>query len=350
MWRRTFLPKSLAPSVIAVAAAFVVGALLIAAWGANPFEAYAALLDGAFGNRNSVAETLTRTTPLALAGVGICLAFRAGAFNVGAEGQLYMGGIAAAWVGLELGAQPGAITVPAMALAAFAAGAVWSGVAGVLKLRFEANELITTIMLSYIAIFLVAYWLHGPLQDPDSPLGQTARLSHEASLPVILPRTRLNLGLVIALGSAILAHLFLWRTVWGYRTRVVGFNSRAAANAGIDASSVVLATFLLSGGLAGLAGFAEVAGVQHRMIENLSPGYGYTAIMVALLGQTNPLGALAAAFLFAALEVGATTMEAAAHVPSTIATFIQGLVVLFLIARDGLPALRRRLRRTVAPH
>jgi simple sugar transport system permease protein len=205
-------------------------------------------------------------------------------------------------------------------------------------------------MLSYIAIFLVAYWLHGPLQDPDSPLGQTARLSREASLPVILPRTRLNLGLVIALGSAILAHLFLWRTVWGYRTRVVGFNSRAAANAGIEASSVVLATFLLSGGLAGLAGFAEVAGVQHRMIENLSPGYGYTAIMVALLGQTNPLGALAAAFLFAALEVGATTMEAAAHVPSTIATFIQGLVVLFLIARDGLPALRRRLRRTVAPH
>jgi simple sugar transport system permease protein len=258
-----------------------------------------------------------------------------------------MGGTAAASVGLALDAEPGGITLPAMAIAAFAAGAVWSGIAGILKLRFEANELITTIMLSYIAIFLVAYWLHGPLQDPNSPLGQTARLSREASLPIILSRTRLNVGLIIALASAALAHLFLWRTVWGYRTRVVGINLRAAANAGIDAPSVILAAFLMSGGLAGLAGFAEVAGVQHRMIENLSPGYGYTAIMVALLGQTNPLGALAAAFLFAALQVGATTMEAAAHVPSTIATIIQALVILFLIARNALPAFWRR-RRAVA--
>jgi simple sugar transport system permease protein len=330
-------------SVVAVFAAFVVGALLIAALGADPFEAYTALLDGAIGNRNSVAETLTRATPLALAGVGTCIAFRAGAFNIGAEGQLYLGGTAAAWAALALSGAPTLIALPTMGLAALAAGAMWSGAAAILKLRFGANELITTIMLSYIAIFLVAYLLHGPMQDPGSPLGQTARLSREASLPVILPRTRLNLGFLIALISAALAHLFLRRTVWGYRIRLVGLNSRAAANAGIDPRPVVFASFLLSGSLAGLAGFVEVAGVQHRMIENLSPGYGYTAIMVALLGRTAPLGALLAAFLFAALQVGATTMEAAAHVPGTIATIVQALVVLFLIARDSISPFRRRV-------
>lgn len=338
------LPRGFVHSLAAVLLAFAVGAALIAAWGVNPVSAYAALLDGALGNRNSIAETLVRTVPLALAGIGISLGFRAGVFNVGAEGQLFLGGIAAALTGLALQTQPAFILLPAMAVAAFAAGALWAGIAAGLKLRFGANELITTIMLNYVAIDLVAYLVHGPAQDPDSPLGQTALLVHAAWLPRLLPKTRLHAGLVLALIAALVAHILLWRTSWGFRVRVVGLNARAALNAGMNAARISLSAFLVSGGLSGLAGFTEVAGVQHRMIENLSPGYGYTAIIVALLGQIDPFGVVAAALLFAALQVGATTMESAAHVPGTLTTIIQGLVVLFLIGRGAIDLLRRRLR------
>jgi ABC-type uncharacterized transport system permease subunit len=337
--------RSLVFSLVAVLLAFAMGAVLIAAWGVSPITAYGALIDGAFGNRNGVAETLIRAVPLALAGIGIALAFRTGVFNVGAEGQLYFGGIAAAWTGLNLSGAAPFVALSLMFAAAFAAGAAWSGMAGVLKLRFNANELITTIMLSYVAIFLVAYFLHGPLQDPDSPLGQTASLARGEVLPVILSKTRLHSGVFVAVILAVLAHLLLWRTTWGYRMRVVGLNSRAALNAGIDASRVTLSAFLLSGGLAGLAGFTEVAGMQHRMIEGLSPGYGYTAIIVGLLGQTTPLGVLAAALPIAALQVGATTMETVAHVPATITTIIQALAVLFLIGHGALDLARRRFSR-----
>jgi ABC-type uncharacterized transport system permease subunit len=338
-------PRTLVLSVVSVLLAFAIGAILIAGWGVNPITAYGALIEGALGNRNSLAETLVRAVPLALAGLGVALSFRGGVFNVGAEGQLYVGGIAAASAGVQLQTAPSIVALPSMFVAAFVAGALWSGLAGVLKLRFKADELITTIMLSYIAIFLVGYLLHGPLQDPDSPLGQTARLAPNEFLPIILPKTRLHAGLAIAVVLAVLAHLLLWRTTWGYRLRVVGLNARAGLNAGIDVRRSVMSVFLLSGGLAGLAGSAEVAGVQHRMIEGLSPGYGYTAIIVALLGQTTPYGVIAAALLFAILQVGATTMESVAHVPGTIATIIQGLVVLFLIGHGALDFLRRRWRR-----
>lgn len=346
--RGTQLSRTIVFSVLAVVLAFAVGAILIAGQGRSPIAAYGALLDGAFGNRNSLAETLVRTVPLALAGIGISIAFRAGVFNVGAEGQLFVGGMVAAWIGVAFPDLPGAILLPSMIVAAFAAGALWSAVAGWLKLRFRANELITTIMLNYIAIFLVAYLLHGPLQDPDSPLGQTALLPHDAWLPALLAKTRLHAGLVLVIAAVLVSHMFLWRTVWGFRLRVVGFNPWAALNAGIESPRVVMIAFLLSGGLAGLAGFAEVAGVQHRMIEGLSPGYGYTAIIVALLGQTTPFGVLLASILFAALQVGASTMESAAHVPGTLTTIIQGLVVLFLIAHRAPHLVLRRLRRASA--
>jgi ABC-type uncharacterized transport system permease subunit len=339
------LPPGFVFSVLAVVLALAIGALLIAAWGVSPIAAYGALIDGAFGNRNGAAETFIRAAPLALAGMGVALAFRAGVFNVGAEGQLYIGGIATAWAGLTLAGASPFVGLSLMFAAAFAAGAAWSGLAGVLKLWFNANELITTIMLSYVAIFLVAYFLHGPLQEPGSPLGQTAALAREEVLPVILLKTRLHGGILIVVILAALTHLFLWRTTWGYRMRVVGLNTRAALNAGIDVPRVTLSAFLLSGGLAGLAGFTEVAGVQHRMIEGLSPGYGYTAIIVALLGQTTPLGVIVAAVPIAALQVGATTMETVAHVPATIATIIQALVVLFLVGHGALDLIGRRFSR-----
>lgn len=337
------LPPALLGSVFAVLAAFVVGAALIAAVGVNPLTAYSALFEAALGSRNGLAETLLRTVPLAFCGLGIALAFRAGVFNVGAEGQLFLGGTAAAAVGVAGAGLPSLVLLPAMGISAMLAGALWSGLAAWLKLRFRADELITTIMLNYVAIHLVGFLLHGPLRDPNAALAQTARLTADARLPVLLSGTRLHAGILIVVIAVILAHLFLWKRTNGFRLRVVGLNPRAALNAGMNVRGTILFGFLICGALAGLAGFAEVAGVQRRMIENLSPGFGYTAIIVALLGQTNPFGVLAAAFLFAALQIGATTMESAAGVPGTLTTVIQGLVVLFLLGRPAIAMLRARL-------
>jgi simple sugar transport system permease protein len=166
-------------------------------------------------------------------------------------------------------------------------------------------------------------------------LGQTARLSASAILPVILPRTRLHFGLILAVVAAVVAYVVLWRTTWGFRIRVVGKNALAARNAGIHVNWSIVSAFVVSGALAGIAGFTEAAGVQHRMIENLSPGYGYTAIVVALLGQLNPPFVLAAAVLFAALQVGASTMESAVGVPSSVVTIVQYLIVIFVIGRGA---------------
>jgi ABC-type uncharacterized transport system permease subunit len=325
--------------------ALLVGAALIAILGKSPLAAYEALLNGAVGNTNSIAETLLKAIPLTLAGVGVSIAFRANVFNVGAEGQLYLGAMAAGWVGLLLGDQPWFVVIPAMMVSAMLAGALWAGVAGILKVALGASELINTIMLNYVAIFFVGYLLHGPLQDPTSPLGQTARLGEAARLPRILEGTRLHAGLLIALVVVVVAYVLLWHTVWGFRIRAAGHNPEAARSAGINTTWVILSSLLLSGALAGLAGFSEVAGVQRRMIENISPGYGYTAIVVALLGRTNPPAVFIAALLFAGLQVGASTMESAVGVPSSIATIIQYLIVLLIMGRGAFTLVRGWLRR-----
>ena len=231
-----------------------------------------------------------------------------------------------------------------MAAAAMLAGALWSGLAGWLKLRFRADELITTIMLNYVAMFFVSYLLNGPLKDPNSVLAQTARLPDAGRLPIILAGTRLHVGIAIAVLAAVGAHLFLWNRTQGFRLRVVGLNPYAARNAGIEPNAMIALSFALCGALSGLAGFTEVSGVQRRMIETLSPGYGYTAIMVALLGATNPLAVFAAAFLFASLQIGATTMESAAGAPSALTTVIQALVVLFLLGRPMIGFVANALR------
>ena len=267
--RRTILHPDLVQSAVAVLIALLIGALLIELLNKDALAAYRALLEGAVGNLNSIAETLLKAIPLTLAGVGVTIAFRANVFNVGAEGQLYWGAMVAAWIGLLVVDQPWYITLPTMMLGAMLAGALWAGMAGILKTALGASELINTIMLNYIGIFFIGYLLHGPLQDPNSPLGQTARLAESARLPRILEGTRLHGGLFIALAVVIIASILLWRTVWGFKIRAAGHNAEAARAAGINTSWVILSSLLLSGAFAGLAGFTEVAGVQRRMIENI---------------------------------------------------------------------------------
>jgi general nucleoside transport system permease protein len=337
------MKKDALRSALAFIVALGIGAVIIALMGVNPLHAYAALLKGAFGNRNSLAETLLRAIPLGLAGVGVAIAFQAGVFNVGSEGQLYMGAMAAAWAGLAFHALPQIPLLLVMAAAAILAAGIWAGIAGVLKAWMKANEMINTIMLNYIAIFLVSFLVHGPLKDPASPLGQTARLPRAGYLPMLLPGTRLNIGLIILVVMAVLFFFIMRRTSWGFHVRVTGRSVPVAQASGIPVKAVTISVLAISGMLAGLAGFCEAAGVQHRMIENISPGYGYTAIVVALLGQINPLGVLIAAFLFAALQIGASTMESAVHVPSSVITVIQYMVVLLLIGRGAFDLVRARI-------
>ena len=231
------------------------------------------------------------------------------------------------------------------------AGALWAGVAGFLKIALHANEFINTIMMNYIAIFFVSYLLNGPLKDPEFPMAQTAAIPVQAKLFRLIPGTRLHAGFIIAVIVVALAYFLLWHTTWGFQLRVTGKNLLAARSAGINVKWVILSSLMASGALAGLAGYAEVAGVQLRMIENLSPGYGYTAIVVALLGDTNPPGVLAAAILFAALSVGASTMESAVGVPSSIVTIIQYLIVLLIMGRGVFNFIRQHwLRRAESVH
>lgn len=339
------LPKgaqAIGASLVSIALALLIGAVLIIAWGANPLTAYAALLDGAFGSWNSLSETLLRSIPLTFTGLAIAIAFRAGAFNLGAEGQLFLGATAAAFVGLALPGLPPLVVIPSMIVTAMVVGALWSLVAGVLKLRFGANELITTIMLNYVAILFVSYLLRGPLQEAAGYLPQTERLGSNARFPALIESTRLHMGFLLSLVAVAACHFALWHTSWGFKLRVVGLNARAAFNSGYKVTAITISAFLVSGALAGMAGYMEVVGVQRRMIENLSPGFGYTGIIVALLGRTNPIGVLFAAILFAALQVGGTTMQAASGVPSTLTTIIQGLVVLFVIGRGAFDMLFKR--------
>lgn len=336
------LESDLMTTLLAIILALLVGAILIAFLGGNPIEAYGALLDGAIGSKNSFAETLVKAIPLALAGVGVSIAFRASVFNVGAEGQLYLGAIMATWVGLLGSNLPRLVIIPLMIISGMAAGAVWASIAGILKVWLKSSELINTIMMNYIAIFFVNYLVHGPLQEPGSPLGQTSPLPLQARLLRILPGTRLHAGIIIVVIVVIIAYIMLWRTTWGFQIRVTGLNPDAARSAGIKVNWATLSSLMLSGALAGIAGFSEAAGVHFRMIENISPGYGYTAIVVALLGRTNPPAVLAAAVLFAALQVGASTMESAVGVPSSIATIIQYLIVLLIMGRGIFVLLRNK--------
>lgn len=282
-----------------------------------------------------VSDVLVRATPLALTGLAVAIAFRGGVWNIGADGQFLAGATLAAWIGITMGSMhvAGPLVLPLALLAGAAAGAAWAGAAGVLRSRFGVLEVISTIMLNFIAAFGVSYLVRGPLQEPTHVYPQTSSIGDAAQLPIVVPGTRIHAGVVIALTLAVLARWAMRHTAAGFRLRVTGANAFAARSAGlIDAERVTMRAFLLSGALAGLAGAVEVCGVTYALYENLSPGYGYTAIAVALLARLNPLGTFAAAILFGALEVTAATLQREAAIPSTTAAVVEAAVILVVIA------------------
>lgn len=320
--------------LIAILLALLLSAGLILAVGANPVVAFRALLIGAFGNANSLAETLLKATPLLLAGLGMCAAFTCRIWNIGAEGQLYMGALAATIVGVYVPFPSKIVAIPGLMLASFLAGGCWAAIPGWLKGRFGVSEIITTIMMNYIAIFLISYMVHAPLRDTKGYLPQSEPLGAAATLPVLFPKTRLHLGILLGIAGAVLLYFILTKTTLGYQIRVVGHNPLAGKYGGMNVGRVIVASMMLSGGFAGLAGMAEVAGVHHRLLEHISPGYGYTAIVVALLAYLHPLAVIFVSILFAGLIVGADAMQRMAGLPAALAYVVQGLIVLLVLGSE----------------
>jgi ABC-type uncharacterized transport system permease subunit len=276
---------------------------------------------------------LVRSTPLILLGLAVALAFRANLLNIGAEGQLLAGASAAVAVGLACSNWPGTVLVPAELIAGAVAGAAWAGIAAVLKQRFGVLEVISTLMLNFVAQNLVSYLVHGPMQEPSHVYPQTAALTNAARLPVLVSGQRLHLGLVLAVVLAVALWWMLRSTATGFRVRAVGDGAAAAASAGrIRVSRVVFGVFLASGALAGLGGSVEASGVTYALYEGISPGYGYTAIAVALLARLNPLLVILTGIFFGALETGAAAMQRDAGVPAVLVTVIEAVVILGVLA------------------
>ncbi|HHY39608.1 MAG TPA: ABC transporter permease [Clostridia bacterium] len=333
----------------AILLALFIGAVLIYAVGINPWKAYRFLVYGAFGSPNSIAETIVKSCPLVLAGLGFAFAFRCGLFNIGAEGQLYLGALASILVGIYLKGLPAILHAPIAVIAAALAGGIWGAIPGYLKARFGISEIINTIMMNYIGIYFVSYLVHGPLREPPGYYPQTARIADTAAFPKLIEGTRLHAGVFVALLAAFLVYHILKNTTLGYQIKAVGYNREAARFGGINVSASFVVTMAISGALAGLAGANEMLGVQHRLLDGFSPGYGYDAIAVALLGRAHPAGVFLAALLFGSLRAGANMMQRSAAVPVQLIYIIQGLVVLFVIGstflmdRYAARAMKRRV-------
>ena len=336
---RRWEPVAISLGAVLVTAA--VGAVLLLLGGYDPVAAAAAMLRGSFGSWNVfVSITLVRSVPLILTGLAVALAFRAGVWNIGAEGQLYAGAVAAAWVGLVGGGLSAAVLIPAVLGAALVAGAAWTVVPTLMRVRLGVGEVITTILMNFVGIHLAAYMVHGPLQESRGVFPQTDPIAEAARLPVLLPGTRLHAGFALAAVLAVGMTLLLRRSRAGFRLRAVGASAEAARVSGrIDAGRVVVASFLASGAIAGLAGGVEVSGLTHALYEDLSPGWGYTAIAVALLAGLEPLGVLVTGVLFGALQAGAGAMQRDAGIPAAWVGVVEALVILAVLGLD-------RVRRT----
>lgn len=319
--------------MLSVLLSLLAGAALLWLYGHSPLTVYESMLESAFGSYYGFSETLVKSIPLMLAALGISLAFRMKLWNIGAEGQIYMGAFAASGVALAWGQWSAWLLLPMMILAGMLAGALWAFIPGVLRASLQVNETLSSLLLNYVAILWVDYLVLGPWKDPKGlnfPL--TPRFSENATLPT-LGDSRVHLGLLIALALAVLLWVLINRSRWGYEIRVIGESWDAARYAGMNISRNIVLVMMLSGALAALAGIFEVSGITHRLQHGLSPGYGYSAIIVAWLGRLNPLAIVPVAVLFGGMLVGGYSIQTEG-VPVAIASILQGLILFFLLGAE----------------
>ena len=323
----------------ALVCALLVGAVFILLAKSDPIKAYGVMFTGPFTSKFGISETLVRTVPLLLVGLGIVVSFRSGILNIGGEGQILIGAIASSAVAIFFSQWPPVFLLPMVLLAGCLGGGLWGGIAGWLKARLAVNEILSTVMLNQIAAQLYIFLIRGPLIDPQqlaygTRAPQTALMPESIWLYRLIPGTRLHTGLILAVLVAFLIYVFLWRTTTGYRMRAVGAGPDAARYGGIRVEFHLVLAMALAGALSGLAGGVEVLGVHHRALEEISAGYGFSGIVAALFGRLHPLGTIPAAVLFGALILGADMMQRAVNIPAAIVMAVQGLVILFVVSSD----------------
>jgi len=323
--------------------AFVLGAGFILLSGINPITAYGCLLKGAFGGVDNLSETVVKLCPLLLTGLAVAFPLRCGVFNIGAEGQLYLGALVSTWLSLSF-QLPHVLFLILLAVFGFLAGGLWGAIPGWLKAKWGVSEIINTIMMNYIAIFLVTYLVRGPLQETRRVFTQTDPIPAAAHLDVLIPGTRLHIGILIALFSAVFIYLLIAKTPFGFRIRAIGENPEAASYAGVNIYRNTIFSMVMGGGLAGLAGMVEIMGIHHRLLASFSPGYGYSAIAVALLGKANPLGIILTSIFFGGLSQGSGSMQRLAQVPVAVVYLLEGLVILFVLSGEYFLGARKKRR------
>ncbi|HHU32438.1 MAG: ABC transporter permease [Zhaonellaceae bacterium] len=336
--------KKIISPVVGVFTGIFVGALIMLIRGFDPLVAYKALFMGAFGSVDNFITTLIKTTPLGLTGLAVLIAYRAGIFNIGCEGQLQLGAIMATVIGVTNYGLSDEMHIIVCIMAAMLAGIMFAMIPAIAKIWRGYNEIVVTMLLNYVAVYFTQFLLQGALREPGQMFPQSARLL--VRLPVIFSVKRLHIGIVFFLLASVFLYLLLNQLSFGFRVRAVGLNPNACDYAGISSKRTMLSAMIISGALAGLAGACEVMGVHGRLVENFSPGYGYDAIAVALLANLHPLGVLASALFFGVLRSGAANMQIATNLPVAFVQIVQGVAVICVIILDKLPDYLRSMGRT----
>jgi ABC-type uncharacterized transport system permease subunit len=317
--------------VFTVVAALAVSAIALVALDVSPIAAYTTMFVETLTSAFGLTETTVKAIPLILTGLGVYLPLKAGLWNIGAEGQLILGGLAGTWVGLNV-SLPWYLLLPAMFLGAAVAGAVWAGIPAWLRARYDINEIITTLLLTFVALNLKNYLIRGPMQGGAGTFPQTEQFSAAATIPTLFGNV--HAGLVVALFMVVVTYVLMRKTRLGFEITFVGSNHEAATQAGMSKYKMYILVFVLGGAFAAMAGIGEIAGVQGRFRADFEPGYGFTAIVIALLGRNGAFKVMLAGFFFALLIVGGTSMEVALGVPAALVEVIQALVILFLITAE----------------
>jgi simple sugar transport system permease protein len=334
---------ALKPLTALAAAAALLAAMLLAL-GASPLGVFVALWDGAFGTPLAATDTLVKATPLLFCGLAVALAFEASLWNIGADGQLLMGALAAGALGPNIGGWPHPLAIAAMIAAGASAGALWGGLCGWLRARRDVSEVISTIMLNVVAAQLLSWAVHGPLIEPSRAYPESAPIAPASTLHLYFAPSRINFGMALAVALAIATYLTLFHTEIGFELRAIGRNRRASAFFGIPIDRLTIAVMALSGALAGIGGAVQISAITHRLYETLSPGWGYEAIAAALVARLNPLALIVAALLFGALDNGAQAMQRAQGISPVLVQVIQGMVIMIMLALDAFASTGMRAR------
>ncbi len=324
-WAKIVIP------IAAIIVTLILSAIPILIAGGDLWKSYYYLFHGALGSRFNLLETCVKASPLLLTGLAVAFAFRAKFWNIGAEGQLLAGAMTATALGISLEGVPQMLALPIVIIGGFIAGGLWAAIPALLKTKLNVDDVVSTLLLNYVMIHIMGALLFGPLQQPGSSWPRSAAIAEAACYPVLIARSRFHMGILISILAVFIVWFINKKTVLGYRSKAVGVNLQAAHFGGINTTSTILWTALISGGLAGLAGVGELCAIQYRLIMDISPGYGYSGIVIAMLGYLHPVGVLFSSLFFSVIIVGAQTMSRMTGVPTYIAEVIQGMALMVML-------------------